>query len=119
MNTSSGAVDTIATAAMAPLASTASLCRTKMPCWPLPAALEICRPCDVVWDDLLPAIAEAPLADDAEAERTLAAKLASLQLPPQQGKHSAAMAQRVSGAQSGNRLPDSHWSGYVGDQRSG
>lgn len=52
---------------------------------------------DVVWEELLPAMKDVPLSADLETEQALNTKLASLQLPPQQGKPSTTVAQRISG----------------------
>ena len=54
---------------------------------------------NLVREELLPNMTDAPLNADMETERKLATKLDSLQLPPQQGKISSAIAQRVSGMQ--------------------
>ncbi len=54
---------------------------------------------NLVWEELLPNMTDAPLNADMETERKLATKLDSLQLPPQQGKISSAIARRVSGMQ--------------------
>lgn len=53
----------------------------------------------VVWDELLPAMADAPLAADAVAQQALVAKLSSLQLPPQQGAANAKISTQISGKQ--------------------
>ncbi len=54
---------------------------------------------DTVWEELLPAMKTAPLGTDADAEDALRAKLATLQLTPQQGQLDAPLAQQISGRQ--------------------
>jgi hypothetical protein len=50
-----------------------------------------------VWEHLLPALAPAPLAADGSGHETLSRKLASLVLPPQEGRATSALAAKVSG----------------------
>ncbi len=54
---------------------------------------------DAVWEELLPAMEDAPLSADTAAEGALRAKLAALQLPTQQGRLDAPLTQKISGAQ--------------------
>ena len=52
---------------------------------------------DFIWQHLLPAMQDAPLPEDAGTQATLAKRLASLSLRPQQGAATSPTAQRVSG----------------------
>lgn len=52
---------------------------------------------NLIWEHLLPAMQPAPLADDPDAQRRLAQRLASLSLPAPEGRHSSPTAARVSG----------------------
>jgi CubicO group peptidase (beta-lactamase class C family) len=54
-------------------------------------------PLDLVWQHLLPAMGAAPLPDDEAAQVALAAKLASLHLPPPSGQALSPIAARVAG----------------------
>jgi CubicO group peptidase (beta-lactamase class C family) len=60
-------------------------------------ALEMQPPLDLVWDLLLPAMDNAPLADDVASHQHLSEKLANLSIPPVQGQASSALAAHVSG----------------------
>lgn len=54
-------------------------------------------PLDLVWEHLLPAMGAAALPENAEAQASLAAKLAGLQLPTPQGSPRSPMAAHISG----------------------
>jgi CubicO group peptidase (beta-lactamase class C family) len=52
---------------------------------------------NLVWDQLLPAMKEGPLATDPEAQKRLEQKLSGLLLSPQEGNATSAIASKVSG----------------------
>lgn len=59
--------------------------------------LDMQPPLDLVWEILLPAMSDAPLADDPAAERRLADKLRHLSMPPVQGEAETLTASRIAG----------------------